>query len=96
MRIPLLPLSLVLALAAFGAQAQAACYADYKASREHPLELQYGVAQIHGECSVQAAREELRPRLAADGWHLLEVLTTFDESGLEERRESAGQYFLRY
>jgi hypothetical protein len=81
---------------AFAAQAQAACYADYKASRDNPLELQYGVAEIFGDCSAPAAEEELRPRLDADGWQLLEVLTTFDESGLEERRESAGQYFLRY
>ena len=78
------------------AQAQAACYADYKASRENPLELQYGVAEIFGECSVPSAQAELAPRLAADGWQLLEVLTTFDESGLEARRESAGNYFLRY
>lgn len=96
MRISVLPLSLVLALAALGAQAQAACFADYKASRTNPLELQYGVAEILGDCSVPAAEEELRPRLAADGWQLLEVMTTFDESGLEERRESAGEYFLRY
>jgi hypothetical protein len=96
MRIPLLPLSLVLALAACGAQAQAACFADYKASRENPLELQYGVAEIVGECSVPAAEQELRPRIASDGWQLLGVLSTFDESGLEERRESAGEYFLRY
>ena len=96
MRIHVLPLSLVLALVAFGARAQAACFADYKASRTDPLELQYGVAEILGDCSVPAAEEELRPRLAADGWQLLEVMTTFDESGLEERRESAGEYFLRY
>jgi hypothetical protein len=93
MRLLLLSLFMTLAL---GAQAQAACYADYKASRENPLELQYGVAEITGDCSVSQAERELRPRLAADGWQLLEVLTTFDESGLEERRESAGQYFLRY
>ena len=96
MRIPLLPLSLVLAFAACGAQVQAACFADYKASRENPLELQYGVAEIRGECSVPAAEQELEPRLASDGWQLLGVLSTFDESGLEERRESAGEYFLRY
>ncbi len=89
----LLSLSFVMA---FASQAQAACYADYKASRDDPLELQYGVAEVRGDCSVSEAERELRPKLAADGWQLLEVLTTFDESGLEERRESAGQYFLRY
>jgi hypothetical protein len=89
-------LSVLLFATTLAVQAQAACYADYKASRDNPLELQYGVAEISGDCSVSAAEEELGPRLAADGWQLLEVLTTFDESGLEERRESAGDYFLRY
>ena len=93
MRVLLLSLSFIAALAV---PAQAACYADYKASRTNPLELQYGVAEIFGECSVPSAETELGPRLAADGWQLLEVLTTFDESGLEERRESAGDYFLHY
>lgn len=90
----LLPLTLVLVLAA--ALAQAACYADYKASRDDPLVLQYGVAEIYGDCTKAAAFGELEPRLAADGWQLLEVVSTFDESGLEQRRESAGEYYLRY
>ena len=81
---------------ALAVQAQAACYDDYKASRDNPLELQYGVAEVFGDCSATAAEEELGPRLAADGWQLREVRTTFDESGLEERRESAGEYYLRY
>jgi hypothetical protein len=76
--------------------AQAACYADYKAKQDDPLRLQYGVAEIRGECSATAAAGELAGRLAADGWQLLEVLGVFDESGLDERRDSAGEYFLRY
>ncbi len=96
MRVFMFPLCLVLLLAGGAAAAQEACYADYKASREQPLELQYGVAEVFGECSVPAAEAELTPRLAADDWQLLEVMDTFDESGLEERRESAGEYFLRY
>jgi hypothetical protein len=76
--------------------AQAACYADYKAKKDDPLRLQYGVAQINGECATGPAAEELAPRLAVDDWQLLEVLGTFDETGLEERRESAGQFYLRY
>ena len=91
-----LPLSLVLLLAPLAAGAQEACFADYKASREEPLELQYGVAEIFGECAVPAAEQELEPRLATDDWQLLEVMDTFGEGGLEERRESAGEYFLRY
>ena len=96
MRFFMVPLSFVLLLAAASASAQQACYADYKASREQPLQLQYGVAEVTGECTVPAAEAELAPRLAADDWQLLEVMDTFDETGLEERRESAGEYFLRY
>jgi hypothetical protein len=91
----LAPLLLLLAASPVLGQ-QAPCFADYKASREDPLELQYGVAEIRGDCSVPAAEGELAPKLAQDGWQLLEVLSTFGEDGLEERRESAGEYFLRY
>ncbi len=90
------PLLLPLLVLAAAAHAQEPCFADYKASRDNPLELQYGVAEIRGDCTVREAERELRPRLAADDWQLLEVISTFGESGLEERRESAGEYFLRY
>ncbi len=76
--------------------AGAACYADYKAKRDDPLRLHYGVAELRGACSAESAAEELAPRLAADDWQLLNVLGVFEESGLEERRDSAGDYFLRY
>lgn len=75
----------------------AECYADYKAKRDEPLQLHYGVAQVSdANCSPAAAEGELAPRLAADGWTLLNVLSTFGPEGLEERKASAGDYFLRY
>ncbi|TCS67640.1 hypothetical protein [Primorskyibacter sedentarius] len=83
-------------LLALPAMAQADCYADYKAKRDTPLRLHYGIAKISGACSRDAARAELKPRLAADGWTLLTVLSVFDDAGLAERRDSAGQYYLRY
>ncbi|SFE54297.1 hypothetical protein [Roseivivax sediminis] len=91
----LLILALLVPILVPGA-ARAACYADYKAKRESPLRLHYGVAEIGGECGRAAARQELAPRLAQAGWTLLNVVSVFDESGLEERRDSAGQNFLRY
>lgn len=89
-----LPLLLVGLMAA--GPAGAACYADYKAKRDDPLRLHYGVAELRGACSAESAAEELAPRLAADDWQLLNVLGVFEEAGLEERRDSAGDYFLRY
>ena len=76
--------------------AQANCYADYKAKQDNPLQLQYGVAEVFGDCSVDGARAELDPRLTSNGWQLLEVISVFDDAGLDERRSSAGDYFLRY
>lgn len=75
----------------------AECYADYKAKRDEPLKLHYGVAQVSdANCSPGAAEGELAPRLASDGWTLLNVLSTFGPEGLEERKASAGEFFLRY
>jgi hypothetical protein len=89
-------LSAALALILAG-PATAECYADYKAKRDEPLKLHYGVAQVSdANCSPRAAKGELSPRLAADGWTLLNVLSTFGPEGLGERKASAGDYFLRY
>lgn len=77
--------------------ASAECYADYKAKQDDPLRLHYGVAQVSdGSCSPGAAEGELRPRLSAAGWTLLNVLSTFGPEGLGERQASAGEYFLRF
>ncbi|WP_296427410.1 hypothetical protein [Yoonia sp.] len=85
---------LILCLTAGAAHAD--CYADYKAKRDGPLRLHYGVAQIDGDCDVRSATDQLRPRLDRDGWQLLNVLGVFDDAGLDDRKESAGEYFLRY
>ncbi len=74
----------------------AACYADYKAKQDNPLRLHYGVLQIDGECAKSAAKAEASDRLNAAGWTLLNVLGVFDDSGLAERKDSAGEYYLRF
>lgn len=85
---------LVLALAG---PAAADCYADYKAKKDDPLQLHYGVARVSDSpCERSAATRELAPRLKAGGWTLLNVLSTFGPEGLDERKGSAGAYFLRY
>ncbi len=84
-------------LLGFATSASAAdCFADYKAKRDNPLRLHYGVAQIDGTCSQDQARSEIAARLERNGWTLLNVLSLFDASGLEERKRSAGQYYLRF
>lgn len=93
---PLLTLALGLILLAASA-ANAECFADYKAKQDDPLRLHYGVAQVSDDnCKRKAAEDELAARLDADGWTLLNVLSTFGPEGLEERKASAGDYYLRY
>jgi len=89
-------LALILALMA-AAPASASCYADYKAKRDNPLRLHYGVIELpDSACSPGAAKNQIAQRISADGWKLLNVLSIFQNDGLKERKASAGQYFLRY
>ena len=76
--------------------AQAACYADYKAKQDGPLRLHYGVAEVSGDCTTDSAASQLDGRLGDNGWQLLNVLGVFDDAGLDESKDSAGEYFLRF
>lgn len=77
--------------------AGAACYADYKAKQDNPLQLHYGVVKLpDAACAPGPAADVIASRIARDGWQLLAVLSVFDDSGLAQRKDSAGQYFLRY
>ena len=77
--------------------AHAACYADYKAKRDGPLRLHYGVIELpDAACSRDAAAPVIAARIRADGWVLLNVMSVFGPEGLNERKASAGAFFLRY
>ena len=91
-------LSALMAFVAFADAAQAACYADYKAKQDNPLRLHYGVMRIDtSPCSMSdSVRQAVSDRLSAAGWQLLQVQSVFDDSGLENRKADAGQYFLRF
>jgi hypothetical protein len=90
----LLPLIIAGLLSATSAQAD--CFADYKAKQDNPLRLHYGVAQVSGDCTKPNAQAVISPRLAADGWALLTIVGVFDANGLDSRKGTAGEYFLRY
>ena len=91
-------ISTLLCLWFFAGSAQAACYADYKAKQESPLRLHYGILQINvTPCEKsEAVTSEVKERIANEGWTLLGVQSVFDDSGLESRKQDAGQYFLRF
>ena len=88
----------VLVALAMALPAQADCYADYKAKQDNPLRLAYGVSQVSDNAcgKPKVAHNELQGRLASDGWTLLKILSTFGPEGLNERKASAGEFFLRY
>ena len=76
--------------------AQAQCFADYKAKQDNPLRLHYGVVELQGPCSASAAQSEIASRIAREGWTLLNVVSVFGPEGLNDRRDSAGPFFLRF
>jgi hypothetical protein len=96
--LPMRTIALAFALALLAAPASASCYADYKAKQDDPLRLHYGVAELpDGACGSRgAAADTLAPRLAQDGWTLLNILSIFGADQLDAKKDSAGQYFLRY
>lgn len=91
-------LILSLALIGLSSQANATCYADYKASMDNPFRLHYGVILVPDNlCSTSAAWSNIAGRLAPSGWQLLEIMSIFDENGLTPRRiADAGQYYLAF
>ena len=75
------------------------CYVDYKAKKNSDgLRLHYGVMEIgDNKCgNKQSLKNEVSRRLAVDGWTVLRISSTFDQTGLNSRKEDAGVYFLRY
>ncbi|PTX57758.1 hypothetical protein C8N43_2429 [Litoreibacter ponti] len=80
------------------APVHAACYADYKAKKDNPLQLHYGVIALPDSAcsSARAAAQSVAPRLQAAGWTLLNIVSVFDDRGLDRRQANAGQYFLRF
>lgn len=89
---------LALTLSVYALPSQAGCYADYKAKQDNPLRLHYGVVELpDAACdNRQAAKRQVQQRLENEGWQLLKIQSIFDESGLTERKESAGEFFLRF
>ena len=86
------------AVSVLATPASAACYADYKAKRENPLKLHYGVIQIDSApCAMSdRVKSTVAKRLSGSGWKLLQVQSVFDDSGLERRKRDAGEFFLRF
>ncbi len=86
----------IAALISVGSAATAAdCYADYKAKRDNPLRLHYGVMQVSA-CKKGPAKKEVAQRLQSSGWTLLNVMSVFGPEGLDQRKANAGKFYLRF
>ena len=92
----LIPLSIALALTLASPISAAECYADYKAKKDAPLRLHYGVVQLNGPCQKGSAKSEVAARIAPGGWTLLNVLSVFGPEGLQQRKANAGSFYLRF
>lgn len=88
--------AMAVALAMATPASAAECYADYKAKKDGPLRLHYGVVELQGGCDKASASAEVADRIAKDGWTLLSVVSVFDETQLSGKEASAGQFYLRY
>lgn len=87
---------IALSLTAPSLAAASECYADYKAKKDAPLRLHYGVVALKQGCDADSAKREIAARIGQDGWTLLNVLSVFDASDLAGKEASAGPYYLRY
>ena len=95
-RYPICAAALAASLALPNLASAADCYADYKAKKDGPLRLHYGVVALEGSCDKTSAKREVAARIGQDGWTLLNVLSVFDASKLSGKKDSAGQFYLRY
>ncbi len=88
-------LTAALLAALLAGPAGAACFVEYKAKRDGPLRLHYGIIRLDdGACANPAP--EIAARIGRDGWELLTVMRRLDRDEAEQRRGDAGAYFLRY
>lgn len=94
MRRSLAPLLLILGLAASPGAAAADCFIHYKAKRDNPLKLHYGIVQLSGPCPGDAA-EAVGSRISAAGWSLLNVTKATSSPPSEAERASAGPNYYR-
>lgn len=73
-------LALITLLAFAALPAHAACRAEYKATRDNPLQLDYGFVTLpDGVCTVAEAEPYVRATLAERGWTLEKILSVTDD-----------------
>lgn len=84
---------LAVALAAPGAAA-ADCYVHYKAKRDVPYGLHYGIVRVTGSCPSSPART-VQSQIASRGWALLGVVKVTTAPPTATEVSSAGPHYYR-
>jgi len=89
---------ILMCASAFATSAQAQCFAEYKAKRDDPLRLHYGIMVL--ESSVCPAENDAAPliqaRLAETGWKLLNVIGVSKQTPDKTQKANAGEFYLRF
>ncbi|MBB3986839.1 hypothetical protein GGQ68_003183 [Sagittula marina] len=77
--------------------AAADCYVAYKAKKQPPLELHFGILSLPGTCPDKGtAATQTANRIASGGWTLLNVVSFKDGPPSAGEQANAGTYYLRY
>ena len=93
----MLALALVMIALALPSQAAADCFVTYKAKKQPPLELHFGVISMSGSCPDRGtAASETAARIASGGWTLLNVVSLSSTPPSSAERANAGSFYLRY
>lgn len=72
------------------------CFYEYKAKQDDPLRLHVGILQTNHKCGANQAMAELRQRLDAGGWKLIQVVTSFEERPSNEQLQKYGHFIFKY
>lgn len=98
MRHSLAPLLFALVVGvALPSTALADCYVEYKAKKDNPLRLHYGIVALDGSCPASGtAVQQAAHRVAAGGWTLLNVVGLSETTPSGNKRANAGDYYLRF
>lgn len=75
--------------------AQADCFVEYKAKKDDPLRLHYGILALPGGCPADPMAAT-GARLSGAGWTLLTVVGFGPDTPDAQQKANAGDFYLRY
>ncbi len=84
----------ILVLLAFPSAAAADCYVHYKAKRNSPYGLHYGIVALSGNCPSSPAGV-VQSRISSGGWTILNVVKVTSSPPSSTEKRSAGSHYYR-